>query len=133
MKSRMFVAGFVVIALMISLGAAYAAPDSPGAGTGGWYCPWKVQGRMMHNGPGWGCPMAGRQGAYQQNQGQPLTKEQAKQLVEDQLQYWNNPNLKLGDFGEKEGFYEGNIVTKDGSLVQKVHVDKNTGWFRNVY
>ncbi len=133
MKSRMFVIGFVLAIFVSVFSLTYAAPDNPAPGQDGWYCPWRGQGRMMHQGPGWGCPWAGQRGAYQQSQGQPVTKDQAKQLVENQLRYWNNPNLRLGDFGEKDGFFEASIVTKEGSLVQKIQVDKNTGWFRNAY
>ena len=77
MRIKMLVVGFAVIVLMLSFGAVYAASDNPGTSPGGWYCPWKWQGRMMHNGSGCGCSMGGQRGAYQQNQGQPVTKDQA--------------------------------------------------------
>ena len=76
MRRKILVAGFVVIALMLSLGVVYAAPDNPGTGSGGWYCPWNGQGRMMHSGPGWGCQMAGQRGTYQQSRGQAMMKDQ---------------------------------------------------------
>ena len=34
---------------------------------------------------------------------------------------------------EFEPYYEAPIVTKDGSLVEKILVDKRTGWLRSVY
>ncbi len=77
MTIKMFIAGFAAIVLMLSYGVAYAAPDNPGTGQGGWHCPWNGQGRMMSYGPGWGCPMGGQRGAYQQGQGQPLTNDQS--------------------------------------------------------
>jgi hypothetical protein len=54
-------------------------------------------------------------------------------LLENYLKNTGNPNLKLGDIGEKEKFYEAEILTKDGSLVDKIQVDKYTGWFRSAY
>jgi hypothetical protein len=89
-------------------------------GQGGWYCPWGQGGRM---GPQMGPPVA--------QPGQPLTADQAKALVEQHI--GANPNLKAGKVTPKEGFYEVDIVTKDGSLVDKIHVNKQTGWFRSVY
>jgi hypothetical protein len=133
MKRKMFVSGFLLIALILIAGAVYAAPDMPGAASGGWQCPGMGKGRMIHHGCGEGCPMAGQRTSCQQSLGQPVTQDQARQLVENRLQHWGNPNLKMGDFAEKDGFYEAAIVTKEGSLVQKVQIDKNTGWFRNVY
>ena len=69
---------------------------------------------------------------YQQPQ-KPLNENQAKQLVENYLQATRNPNLKLGKIEDKGNAFEANIVTKDGSLVNKVLVDKNTGWMRSAY
>ena len=84
-------------------------------------------------GPGYGRqygPQYGRQ--YQQHQ-KPLDKNQAKQQVENYLSSMRNPNLKLGKIEEKGNGYQINIVTKDGSLVDKILVDKNTGWMRSAY
>ena len=44
-----------------------------------------------------------------------------------------NPNLKLGKIEEKGNNYQVNIETKEGSLVDKLLVDKNTGWMRSAY
>jgi hypothetical protein len=44
-----------------------------------------------------------------------------------------NPNLKVGKVAEKDGNYEVDVVTKDGSLVDKIQVNKQTGWFRSVH
>jgi hypothetical protein len=75
-------------------------------------------------------PQYGRQ--YQQLQ-KPLDQNQAKQEVENYLSSMRNPNLKLGKIEEKGNGYQVNIVTKDGSLVDKILVDKNTGWMRSAY
>jgi hypothetical protein len=86
-------------------------------------------------GPGYGYgrqygPQYGRQ--YHQPQ-KPLDRNQAKQEVENYLGSMRNPNLKLGKIEEKGNNYQINIVTKDGSLVDRILVDKNTGWMRSAY
>jgi hypothetical protein len=64
--------------------------------------------------------------------GQTLTTDQAKVLVEQHIS--GNPNLKACKVTEKDGAYEVDIVTKkEGSLVDKVQVNKQTGWFRSGY
>lgn len=65
--------------------------------------------------------------------GLTLTKEQAAQVAEAHLQALGNPNLKLGALREFEGNYEASIVTKEGSLAEKLLVDKRTGWVGSVY
>ena len=94
-----------------------------------------MMGQGYGMGPGYGYgrqygPQYGRQ--YQQPQ-KPLDKNQAKQEVENYLGSMRNPNLKLGKIEEKGNGYQINIVTKDGSLVDKILVDKNTGWMRSAY
>ncbi|MDI6852367.1 MAG: hypothetical protein QME75_02015, partial [Deltaproteobacteria bacterium] len=42
-------------------------------------------------------------------------------------------NLKVGKVTPKEDYYEVDIVTKDGSQVDKIQVNKQTGWFRSMY
>jgi len=79
-------------------------------------------------------PQYGRQYAPQYQQPQkPLNKNQAKEMVENYLQSTRNPNLKLGKVEDKGYAFEANIVTKDGSLVNKVLVDKNSGWMQSAY
>ncbi|MGA8571592.1 MAG: hypothetical protein ACLP7A_09915 [Desulfobaccales bacterium] len=63
--------------------------------------------------------------------GQPLTADQAKALVEQEI--GRNPNLKTGKVIEKGGNYELDVVTKDGSLVDKIEVNKQTGSVRSIY
>ena len=69
---------------------------------------------------------------YQQPQ-KPLNENQAKEMVENYLQATRNPNLKLGKIADRGYAFEVNIVTKEGSLVNKVLVDKNTGWMQSAY
>lgn len=107
------------------------------AGPGGWYCPWA--------GGGYGGYQRGRGGTSYYNQGgqpaggpssynqggQPLSKAQAEQLLMEHIQ--GNPNLKVGKIADKVDLYEATIVTKkEGALVERIQVDKKTGWFRNV-
>ena len=58
----------------------------------------------------------------------PLNKEGARAVVENYLQSTRNPNLKLGKITEQGVAFGAEIVTKDGSLVDKLLVDKSTGW-----
>jgi hypothetical protein len=53
--------------------------------------------------------------------------DQATARVEGFLAARPNPNLKVGEVTEKEDSFEVDIVTQDGSLANKVIVDKKTG------
>ena len=61
----------------------------------------------------------------------PLSQEEAKTLMDNYVAA--NPNLKIGDITEKDDVYVGEIVTKDGSLVEKLIMDKSTGWMKREY
>jgi len=63
----------------------------------------------------------------------PMSEDQAKAEVEQYLKSTRNPNLKLGKIEEKDGAYEVEIVTKDGSLVDKVLVSKSNGSISSIY
>ncbi len=128
---------FALLAVTLTFGTLSAQPMGPGQG-GGWYCPWMGGGGpgMQRGQGGWYCPWMGPGGmmgpqAPVAKPGQPLSADQAKALVEQHIS--GNPNLKAGKVTPKEGFYEVDIVTKDGSLVDKIQVNKQTGWFRSVY
>ena len=86
-----------------------------GAGPGG--------GAGAYGGPCWSTPEA---------TGEKLTKDSAKKLLENRLAFSRNPNLKVGKVVEKGDYFVGEIVTKDNSLVQKLQIDKNTGFTRPV-
>lgn len=91
-----------------------------------------MMGRGMM-GPG-GCPMMGGwagRGWYGTTV--PLTKEQATEIVQNYILYTGNPNLKVGEVTETDTDFQVEIVTKDGSLVNKILVDKRTGWTRSIY
>lgn len=133
-----FIAGFV---LVWNVGAH--GPITGGGASGGWGCPGAqytgpgygmgpgmMGGGMM--GPGMTGPAYGYGPQYQQPQ-RPLTEQEAKAIIENYLRATRNPNLKLGKLKEEANFIEAEITTKDGSLVDKILVDKYTGWTRSVY
>jgi hypothetical protein len=81
-------------------------------------------------GPGMMGPGYGPQ--YQQPQ-KPLEAKDIKSMLENYLQSTRNPNLKLGKITDKGPYFEADIVTKNDALVDKILVDKNTGWMRSAY
>jgi hypothetical protein len=128
MKKLVFIATIAVLTVALSLGTVLAQRG------GGRYCPWMGAGPGPQGQQGgWYCPWMGSQtGPPVAKPGQPLTADQAKAMVEQQIS--GNPNLKAGKVTEKDGVYEVDIVTKkEGSLVDKVQVNKQTGWFRSGY
>ena len=64
---------------------------------------------------------------------EPLNREQAESVIENQYGLSRNPNLKLGDIEDKGDHFQADIVTKDNSLVDKLRVDKNTGYISSMY
>ena len=81
--------------------------------------------------------MHGRNGAmgggFSERSADPLSAEEAGRLVENHLRNKGNPNLKLGEVETKKDHFIANIVTKDDSLVDKLRIDKDTGWFQSIY
>ncbi len=106
------------------MGGGMMGPGMMGQGMmgGGMMC----RGMM---GGGYG-PQYGPQ--YQQPP-KPLDEEEATALLENYLQSTRNPNLKLGKIEDKGNAFEAEIQTKDGSLVNKILVDKNSRRMRSVY
>jgi plastocyanin len=99
-----------------------------GYGYGGQYGP---QYGAPQYGPQYGPPQYGPQSQQPQK---PLDKDQAKQVLENYLRSTRNPNLKLGDMKDEGSYFEGDIVTKkEGSLADKLAVDKDTGWIHPLY
>lgn len=80
---------------------------------------------MGSQGPQYGQPY-GRQ--YQQLQ-KPIDEQESKALLENYLASARNPNLKLGKIEDKGKAFVGDIVTaKGGQLVDRIAIDKATGW-----
>ncbi len=66
--------------------------------------------------------------------GKALTQEDAVSIVEDYLKEINNPNLKVGEVERTaDEDYLVEIVTKDGSLVDKLEVNRLSGWIHSIY
>lgn len=96
-------------------------------------------GMMGHGygmGPGIMGPGYGYGPQYQQPHQQPqklLEEKEAKAILENYLRSTRNPNLKLGKINEQGNYFETEITTKEGSLVDKILVDRYTGWIRSIY
>lgn len=88
---------------------------------------------MMHRGYGPGPGYGYRPQPYGEGVQQSFSKDEAKTIVENYVGSSRNPNLKVGDIEEKDDHYVVDIITKDGSLVDKFMVDKGTGWMRSIY
>ncbi|MFO7965942.1 MAG: hypothetical protein R6U50_18590 [Desulfobacterales bacterium] len=123
------------------------AKDSNGsAQTEGWFCPWcgspmgergmgpgmmhgrdmKQRGGYYHHGWSRGtCPRA------QMKRMKPMTEADIRGLMENYVA--GNPNLKVGEITEKEDTYVAEVVTRDDSLVEKIIVDKNTGYMKRSF
>lgn len=161
MKAKMIVLALAVVfgmALYPIAGHAQRGPGMMGqGGYGGWYCPYcgrylgpegygmgsGMMGRgygmgpgMMHHGWGMGPGMMGPGYGYGPQYQRPqklLEEKDVKAIVENYLKATRNPNLKLGKIKEMESFFEAEILTKEGSLADKIMVDKYTGWMRSIY
>ncbi|MBJ3762649.1 hypothetical protein ILP92_07815 [Maribius pontilimi] len=143
---------FPTIAAACLLATSASAHDA-----GGWQQGWGGN-HMM--GPGWGMgqmmgrghgpgPMMGpgygsgpqpdwRGGAgpgygYGQPLQQDLGTDDVLRMIEQRLAWMNNPNLKPGQIDERDAdTIIAEIVTQDGSLVERLAVDRHTGWMQPI-
>jgi|GEM_PF-591913 len=160
-KGIMIFAALTFLLSFTALNAlAQGAPGRWGSGYGqgygqqGWYCPqcgaWQGQRGM---GPGMMGPQGMHRGWDRRGMGdgmnrryygndqqydpqyrqEPLNQEQAKSLIQDQFGLSRNPNLKIGEIEDKGDYFLADIVTKENSLVDKLRVDKNTGYIGSTY
>ncbi len=53
-------------------------------------------------------------------------------LLNNYVTRTGNANLKAGEVLEKGDIFEATVVTKDGSLVERLEIDKKTGMFRRI-
>ncbi len=93
-------------------------------------------GMMGGGGYGMGPGMMGRgygRPEYNQQLSKPLDEGQAKQLLQDYLDNTRNSNLKLGPITDKGTYFEAQIITRNGSLVDKIIVNKKTGVMHSAY
>ncbi|MGC9325760.1 MAG: hypothetical protein ACP5G0_13545 [Desulfomonilia bacterium] len=160
MNKTLMIGSLIIVTLLVGLTYLNAQPMGRGMGPGygyeqgseDWnYCPYCGSeigpgygyGRgygmgpgMMHRGYGpmhrWGGPDQ-YYGPRSWQRQEPLKEKEASEIVQNYLSSTRNPNLKIGKITEKESTFEVEIVTKENSLVDKVAVDKYTGWMRSVY
>jgi hypothetical protein len=134
MSKLTFKISILVLALALTCTLVYAQQQGVQQ-QGGWTCPgmkhWGRGHHGGHQGHGMGSCGLGIGRIMHQNQGKPMTKEQAQLIFERYVERKGNPNLKVGDVVEKGEFFEASITTREGSLVERIQMDKNTGWFRN--
>jgi len=153
MKKTLLLTTMVILVLGLGFGIGYAhmGPGMMGPGygygygmgpgmMGGGYGGYGMMGPGYGMGPGMMGPGYGYGYGPQYEYGQqyrqpstPLREDQAKQEVENYLSATRDPNLKMGKIEDKGYDYEVNIETKDGSLVNKILVNKDTGWMRSAY
>ena len=115
----------------------------PGYGMGhGQHMGQGMMGPRHHMGPGQGMgpgmmgPGYGMGHGYGMHQALPrdLTTDEVRHMLGHQLEWHGNPNLKLGKVEEKdEDTIVAEIVTNDGSLVDRFEVDRHTGRMRRAY
>jgi hypothetical protein len=87
---------------------------------------------MMGQGMGPGMMGPGMMGRGMGVLPQDLSVENVQHMLEHQLAWQGNPNLKLGKVEEKdEDTIVAEIVTQDGSLVQRLQVDRHTGMMQS--
>lgn len=65
--------------------------------------------------------------------GKAIDAKEAEAMMKDYLKSSRNPNLKLGKIQDKGNAFEAEILTKKNDLVDRVHIDKATGYIRSVY
>lgn len=69
-------------------------------------------------GQGWGPGQAG-----------DITPDDVRQLLQRRIAMMGNDRLKVGDIKEEDGRITADIVTNDGSLVDRFGIDTQTGAF----
>ena len=98
---------------------------SRGLGRGGW-------GMMGGYGRGPGMMWGGYGHRYRSTE-KPIDMKEAKAMVNDYLKFARNPNLKMGKIKDANRVFEAEIVTKNNSLVDRLLIDKETGFIRSAY
>jgi len=94
-------------------GMMEAYPYGPGHGMMGWY--------------GYG----GGPQKYYGNR--PIDINEAHAVIDDYLRQTRNPHLKAGKIKDIGNAFEAEILTKENSMVDKIIIDKDTGWMRSAY
>lgn len=103
-------------------GAGYGFSMRRGLGRGYGYGP------GMMGGYGYG-----RDSRQYRSSGKPIDLTGAKAMMNDYLRSTRNPNLKVGKIKDVGSAFEAELLTKDNSVVDKIRIDKDTGWMRSAY
>ncbi|MCG7852259.1 MAG: hypothetical protein MIO92_07035 [Methanosarcinaceae archaeon] len=67
------------------------------------------------------------------SRGKTIDVKEAEAMMNDYLKSSRNPNLKLGKIKETGNAFEAEILTKKNDLVDRVHIDKATGYIKSAY
>jgi hypothetical protein len=108
-----------------------------------WVCPWCGSSQNYEDGGRhplwyydyhnyWGKSLIGEEPKPSEIEN-PITIDQAKSVLDRYIAFSENPNLRLGKIKEYEDYFEAEIITKDGSLVDIVTIDKKTGGIESIY
>ncbi len=65
--------------------------------------------------------------------GKTVDKKEAEAMMKDYLRSSRNPNLKLGKIKDAGNAFEAEILTKKNDIVDRVLIDKATGYIRSAY
>jgi hypothetical protein len=82
---------------------------------------------------GYGYGMGRGYGRQSQSTGKSIDAKEAEVMMKDYLKSSRNPNLKLGKIKDVGSAFEAEILTKKNALVDRVHIDKATGYIRSAY
>jgi hypothetical protein len=72
-------------------------------------------------------------GRQSQSPSQPIDAKEAEAIIKDYLKSTRNPNLKLGKIKDAGGAFEAEILTNNNDLVDRLLIDKETGFIRSAY
>ena len=136
MRRKALIGLAIALATVLGSGIAFAHYWGWG-GYGGHMMGPGYGGPMM--GPGYGGPMMGPGygGSCWGDEGKvygrsnPVTEKETETILRSYI--GSNPNLKVGKVKDQGGYFEGEIVTNENSLVARYNIDKNTGWVRPLY
>lgn len=116
----------------LRVGSGYGFGMRRGLGRGYGYGPGMMGGGYGGYGMRGGYGYGGSPQQYR-NSGKRVDLKEAKAMLNDYLKSTKNPNLKLGKIKDIGNAFEAELLTKDNSVVDKIHINKNTGWMRSVY
>lgn len=115
----------------LRMGHGYGHSRGPGGRTGRDYSYGMGPGMMGGYGPG--CGMGPGYGRQRPSDGKSVVQKEAKAMMNDYLKSSRNPNLKLGKIKNVGRAFEAEILTTKNDLVDKILIDKSTGYMRSAY